>query len=614
MGLLINENCISTKQLCNIKNKIKKQGVIQFIRYFKKYRSLEYEKNSEETEWGFEMEFNILKKDENNIYKLFLGSEKILKDNADDLQLMPEFARYMLEIIPEKPFLYKNLENLEDEILKTYKKVEDILEKFNSKPLFLSTIFFNLKENFLDSDGKFLTFEKTLSKNFPDNAITKHNRFISFVENIRNLRGSNVGGEIETIDNKSLFIDSMGEGMGCSCLHVTISMKNMTEALFLYDQFMVLGPLILFISQASPILDNKILKTNTRWDLVKFSVDDRNEKERNFKNNKSPEIFEEEKSIKNSRFRENEIYISEKMKNKEFFNDRGVLVNKYFTDMMIKNGVPSLLSNMISSEFVNDPVLLYESSYEKIKKQKDCIEDLRIFKGFKYEKTNKKNFFYENEIISDLHDLSYKEFENIHSSIWKPIRLKIPLDGISWKIEFRTTEIQLTAFENSAFCSFIILLYRVIIKNNLNLYIPISLLDFNYNQANCENICKNNLEKIFKKFNIQVDGKESIKGFFYKKNIKNSECKEISYGNIYDSFHKTGLLGIVKKEAEKLGKNVLNRVLFIENRMKGGILSLSGFMRKRFEGKVEITKTESNNLIEYLLEKQSQNDYSYLNE
>lgn len=56
------------------------------------------------------------------------------------------------------------------------------------------------------------------------------------------------------------------------------------------------------------------------------------------------------------------------------------------------------------------------------------------------------------------------------------MRFKPPPPGgnIGWRVEFRSMEIQLTDFENAAFAIFNVLLTRVILSYNLNLYIPIS--------------------------------------------------------------------------------------------------------------------------------------------
>jgi glutamate--cysteine ligase catalytic subunit len=58
---------------------------------------------------------------------------------------------------------------------------------------------------------------------------------------------------------------------------------------------------------------------------------------------------------------------------------------------------------------------------------------------------------------------------------------------IGWRTEFRSMEIQLTDFENAAFTAFTVLLTRVILTFDLNLYIPMSRVDANMQRAHSRN-------------------------------------------------------------------------------------------------------------------------------
>lgn len=62
---------------------------------------------------------------------------------------------------------------------------------------------------------------------------------------------------------------------------------------------------------------------------------------------------------------------------------------------------------------------------------------------------------------------------------------------IGWRTEFRSMEIQLTDFENAAFTAFIVLLTRVILTFDLNLYIPLSRVDANMQRAHSRNAAAN---------------------------------------------------------------------------------------------------------------------------
>jgi len=87
---------------------------------------------------------------------------------------------------------------------------------------------------------------------------------------------------------------------------------------------------------------------------------------------------------------------------------------------------------------------------------------------------------------------STEHFENLQSTNWQTVRWKPPpasskaLGGdadIGWRVEFRTMEVQLTDFENAAFTVFIVLLSRVILYFDLNLYLPMSKVDENLKRA-----------------------------------------------------------------------------------------------------------------------------------
>ncbi len=45
---------------------------------------------------------------------------------------------------------------------------------------------------------------------------------------------------------------------------------------------------------------------------------------------------------------------------------------------------------------------------------------------------------------------------------------------VGWRTEFRSLEVQLTDAENAAFISFVVLVTRVVLAFDLNLYIPLS--------------------------------------------------------------------------------------------------------------------------------------------
>ena len=93
--------------------------------------------------------------------------------------------------------------------------------------------------------------------------------------------------------------------------------------------------------------------------------------------------------------------------------------------------------------------------------------------------------------IEELDDAKATDhWENIQSTNWNTVRWKPPPPRddvndphIGWRAEFRSMEVQLTDFENAAFSVFIVLVTRVILAFDLNLYLPLSRVDENMNRA-----------------------------------------------------------------------------------------------------------------------------------
>merc|ERR1712151_677587 len=129
-------------------------------------------------------------------------------------------------------------------------------------------------------------------------------------------------------------------------------------------------------------------------------------------------------------------------------------------------------------------------------------------------------------------DIQTEHFESIQSTNWQTVRWKPPpprdtpnAPHIGWRTEFRSMEIQLTDFENSAFTVFIVLLTRVILAFDLNLYIPISRVDANMQRAHSRNAAAN--------------GK-----FFFRRHLAPLEEGDDGYGVKYASmFSRVGKLG-----------------------------------------------------------------------
>ena len=141
----------------------------------------------------------------------------------------------------------------------------------------------------------------------PDDVISKHIRFPTLTRNIRQRRGRKVDIRVplyrdtntpSTIQNVNLFpstekdtetdchpstddiyMDAMCFGMGCCCLQLTMQTATMQMARCLYDHLLVLAPIMLALSAASPFFRGFLADTDCRWSVIAQSVDDRREEE-----------------------------------------------------------------------------------------------------------------------------------------------------------------------------------------------------------------------------------------------------------------------------------------------------------------------------------------------
>lgn len=98
----------------------------------------------------------------------------------------------------------------------------------------------------------------------------------------------------------------------------------------------------------------------------------------------------------------------------------------------------------------------------------------------------------------------------INSTFYCSARLKIPIDELTgWRVEFRTMEVQLTADENAAFD--ILTLIMVLMMHHipdLNLYLPLSLVDENFARAHKRNAIIE--QKFYFRTNIRDSGEGII--------------------------------------------------------------------------------------------------------
>lgn len=255
-------------------------------------------------------------------------------------------------------------------------------------------------------------------------------------------------------------MDAMCFGMGCCCLQVTLQASKICEARKLYDQLAVLTPILLALSAAAPIFRGVLADVDCRWNVIAASVDDRSRVERGlippyplpvdrwYDERKAfvPSAFAQ-RVIPKSRYDSISTYISPAGAE---FNDLDLVIDETVLQTLASEDVDPLLARHLAHLFIRDPLVVYRE-----------------------------------RLLQD-DNLDNDHFENIQSTNWQTMRFKPPptmSEGVGWRVEFRAMEVQLTDFENAAYSVFTVLLSRAILCAQLNLYIPISLVDANMEVA-----------------------------------------------------------------------------------------------------------------------------------
>lgn len=277
----------------------------------------------------------------------------------------------------------------------------------------------------------------------------------------------------------AIHMDAMAFGMGCCCLQITFQATDIEESRFIYDQLAVMAPIMMALTASTPLLRGRIADTDCRWGIISESVDDRTLAERGREDPDAP--YEDlsaggKRRIYKSRYDSISTYIYQ-----------GALYLKDEYDTMKKNG----LANRVLNIYNDIPVPIDEESYQQLR-EAGIDPALAQHVAHLFIRDPLVVFSGAVEEVDD--DTQTEHWESIQSTNWQTVRWKPPPPRnspndphIGWRTEFRSMEIQLTDFENAAFTVFTVLLTRVILTFDLNLYIPMSRVDANMQRAHSRN-------------------------------------------------------------------------------------------------------------------------------
>jgi glutamate--cysteine ligase catalytic subunit len=181
-------------------------------------------------------------------------------------------------------------------------------------------------------------------------------------------------------------------------------------------------------------------------------------------------------------------------------------VNPDHVEYLMGEGVDEKLAYHVAALFVRDPIVCYD------------------------------NDFVEGEDLT-----SVTNFEGMNSSNWGSMRFKPPPShdsNIGWRVEFRTPDIQITDFENSALTMLIVMIQNLINNFDVDFIMPITEIDQNMSKAYLRDAV---LEQKFRvKTSILPHGKESAyqKNELQENNFHKSKTEEVkqveeTYDDLY---------------------------------------------------------------------------------
>ena len=517
MGFLFASDSLPWEDSLEFLKYVREHGIEQFLHTFHAVRSV----NEDLLRWGDEIEYGILKlngssDDPARCVKASLRSSQIIEDlqriedhgqvhglsESDRFMWMPEYGSWMLESTPGKPYEgILSLLEVENNMMMRRSRLLSALGPNEIVPTMTCFPMLGVGE----STAPHFPVNGPVARSLflPDEVIFPHPRFPTLSANIRKRRGEKVRIQRpKFMDVKTkvaefppdhlpvsvaeadampyVYADAMAFGMGCCSLQTTFQAKDLAESRHLYDHLATLTPVMLALSAATPILRGWLMDEDCRWDIVADSVDDRTPAERGKGVTHAgaadkqipvgPPLPDARLAgggttlLPKSRFGPIDCYMCNCKggKNEQSrvaaYNDIPLVYDEAHFNRLVSSGVDSVLAQHVAHLFARDPLVIFSERIE-------------------------------------LDDRSASDhWESLQSTNWQTVRWKPPPshrgimdtkseNHIGWRVEFRSMEIQLTDFENAAFVVFVVLLSRVILGLELNMYIPISKLDENMRTA-----------------------------------------------------------------------------------------------------------------------------------
>eukprot|EP01137_Pigoraptor_chileana_P012789 Opistho-2@65526 len=482
MGLLSLGTPLAWEEAKKYADHVRRHGIAQFLSIHRRLK----DRTGDSLKWGDEVEYIVGSLDPTQrTAQVSLRCPEMLRDmneeenNAGPDDILdslwrPEYGSFMIEGTPGRPYgsTVRDFVTVEANMHKRRLHLRDYLK--GSEVALTVTSFPRLGCDHFTDPQTAPQGPYAQSLFFPDDAINPHKRFPTLSANIRERRGRRVvinvpiykdintpSPYVEAVANADtefaaavkpdhIYMDAMGFGMGCCCLQATFQACSIDEARHLYDQLAVLSPIMMALTAAAPIYRGHLADVDCRWDVISQSVDDRTAEELGERPLKESRFV-----INKSRYDSIDCYISNGPMMKDAYNDIDLVYDRDIYKTLVDGGIDDRLSRHMAHLFIRDPLVVYRERIDQ-----------------------------DDENDSD-------HFENIQSTNWQTVRFKPPPpnNSIGWRVEFRSMEVQLTDFDNTAFIVFLVLMTRVILSYGLNFYTPISKVDENMRRGQKRNAC-----------------------------------------------------------------------------------------------------------------------------
>jgi glutamate--cysteine ligase catalytic subunit len=377
---------------------------------------------------------------------LSLKQEETLEKLPKNGMYHPEFAKYMIETTPLKPFnsSIKSLLEVEGDLRGRRQKINESLS--SHERLLTLSVFPMLgtepltdpnvpEQPSLNIDGVISDGPYSLAK---DNIQARSNHEPDIrVPTFR---------DTHTKLPKHLHLNHILFGPGGCGLQATFQCNNLRDARVLHDQLVVLGPIFLALTAATPVYQGVLVDTDVRWNQTASAVDDRAEDELS--------QVAERWSTAPMFLREGEDVTGVDDKLHPAMRRRV----KQDTEFLQEQGMDPVMASYFAHLHLRDPLYLSAKAGKHEEVTPDAVH------------------------------------KSICASVWSHVRLKLPEPDDStmgWRVEFRPMEVQLTDSANAAVLIFLDLVRQVLSSEGngspLQLWMPLDLVKENMDRAHARN-------------------------------------------------------------------------------------------------------------------------------